>query len=194
MVRSFDARQSEGTPGFLNDVTVNPNSGDAYITDSFVPILWRVPAGRGNPPALHLESSIRGSISPALPIQYVPNEFNLNGIVATPDGRYLLTVQSNTGNLYRIDTQTKQVTLVDLGDETLTNGDGLVLTGHTLYVIRNQGSKHQGVRNQDLSWQEVQVRAGGGDTGAIPARGGWGLPHDWRAGGWTAIGGELTVR
>ena len=40
LVRSFAA---QGT-GFLNDVTVNPQSGDAYITDSFVPILWRVPA------------------------------------------------------------------------------------------------------------------------------------------------------
>ena len=65
--------------------------------------------------------------------------FNLNGIVATPDGRYLLTVQSNTGNLYRINIEDKKVSKVDLGGETLTQGDGLVLTGNTLYVIRNQG-------------------------------------------------------
>src|SRR5215203_1626932 len=40
LIRSFDAQGA----GFLNDVAVNPHSGDAYITDSFAPILWRVPA------------------------------------------------------------------------------------------------------------------------------------------------------
>jgi Cu-Zn family superoxide dismutase len=132
LIRSFEAQSA----GFLNDVTVNPHSGDAYITDSFVPILWRVSAEEVT------DSSTPGELEPWLdltgtPIEYVAG-FNLNGIVATPNGRYLLTVQSNTGNLYRIDTQTKQVTPVDLGGATLTNGDGLVLRGHTLYVVRNQ--------------------------------------------------------
>jgi sugar lactone lactonase YvrE len=131
-VRSFAA---QGT-GFLNDVTVNPQSGDAYITDSFVPILWRVPAEdvTGSPQTGELEPwlDLTGT-----PIAYTAG-FNLNGIVATLNGRYLLTIQSNTGNLYRIDTQTKQVTQVDLGGSTLTGGDGLVLRGHTLYVVRNQ--------------------------------------------------------
>ena len=126
LIRSFDA---QGAAGFLNDLAITPQTGDAYITDSFVPTLWRISGGQLEP-WLDLTKT---------PIQYIPNQFNLNGIVATPDGRYLLTVQSNTGNLYRIDTQTKQVTQVDLGSKTLTNGDGLVLTGNTLYVIRNQG-------------------------------------------------------
>ena len=132
LVRSFDAQGA----GFLNDVTVNPHSGDAYITDSFVPILWRVPAEEvtGSPQTGELEPwlDLTGT-----PIEYTEG-FNLNGIVATPNGRYLLTIQSNTGNLYRIDTQTKQVTQVDLGGATLIGGDGLVLRGHTLYVVRNQ--------------------------------------------------------
>jgi sugar lactone lactonase YvrE len=137
LVRTFSTQSAEN---FLNDVTINPRSGDAYITDSFVPILWRVPAEEVT------NSSTPGELEPWLDlappnqdplIPYTPG-FNLNGIVATPDGRYLLTVQSNTGNLYRIDTQTKQVTQVDLGGATLTNGDGLELRGHTLYVIRNQ--------------------------------------------------------
>jgi sugar lactone lactonase YvrE len=134
LVRTFSTQSAEN---FLNDVTINPRSGDAYITDSFVPILWRVPAEEVT------NSSTPGKLEPWLdltgtPIEYTEG-FNLNGIVATPDGRYLLTVQSNTGNLYRIDIQTKQVSQVDLGGATLTNGDGLVLRGHTLYVIRNQG-------------------------------------------------------
>jgi DNA-binding beta-propeller fold protein YncE len=124
LVSSFDAPNA----GFLNDLAINPQTGDTYITDSFVPTLWRISGGQLKP-WLDLSHT---------PIRYREG-FNLNGIVSTPDGRYLLTVQSNTGKLYRIDTQTEQVTPVDLGGAKLTNGDGLVLTGNTLYVIRNQG-------------------------------------------------------
>jgi Cu-Zn family superoxide dismutase len=147
LIRSFEAQGCEPPPPpspppcFLNDLAINPQTGDAYITDSFRPILWRVPAEEIK------NSSTTGELEPWLdltgtPIEYTPGQFNLNGIVATPDGRYLLTVQSNTGNLYRIDTQTKppQVSLVEgLGKEALLNGDGLVLKGDTLYVVRNQG-------------------------------------------------------
>ena len=139
LIRSFDAQGA----GFLNDVTVNPRSGDAYITDSFVPILWRVPADEvtnsSTPGELEAWLDLDDPPGQSDPIPYTAGEFNLNGIVATPNGRYLITVQSNTGNLFRIDTQTKQVTQVELDGAPLTNGDGLVLRGHTLYVIRNQG-------------------------------------------------------
>jgi sugar lactone lactonase YvrE len=138
LIRSFEA-QGVDKPAFLNDLAIT-QTGDAYITDSFVPILWRVPAEEVK------SSSTPGELEPWLdltntPIKYenAPNPFNLNGIVATPDPRFLLTIQSNTGNLYRINIEDKDVRQVDLGGETLTQGDGLVLTGNTLYVIRNQG-------------------------------------------------------
>jgi sugar lactone lactonase YvrE len=141
LIRRFEISSSDlpqpQLPGFLNDVAVT-NSGDAFITDSFQPVIWRVPAeavkNSSEPGELEPWLNLTGTL-----IEYTEG-FNLNGIVATPNGRYLLTVQSNTGNLYRIDTQTQQVSLVEgLGDEALLNGDGLVLKGHTLYVIRNQG-------------------------------------------------------
>src|SRR5215212_12207738 len=76
LVRSFDAQGA----GFLNDVTVNPNSGDAYITDSFVPILWRVPAEEVT------DSSQTGELEPWIDLTDTPiahtEGFNLNGIVA----------------------------------------------------------------------------------------------------------------
>jgi sugar lactone lactonase YvrE len=133
LVRTFSSAR---VSGFLNDVTVNPRNGDAYITDSLVPVIWRVPAKEVT------DAFAQGQLDPWLdltgtPIEYTEG-FNLNGIVVTANGRYLLTVQTNTGNLYRIDTRTKRVTKVDLGNATLTNGDGLVLKGHTLYVVRNQ--------------------------------------------------------
>jgi hypothetical protein len=90
LVRSFDARGTGFLTGFLNDVMVNPHSGDAYITDSFVPILWRVPAEEvtGSPQTGELEPwlDLTGT-----PIAYTAG-FNLNGIVATLNGRYLLTI------------------------------------------------------------------------------------------------------
>jgi sugar lactone lactonase YvrE len=135
LVSTFKPESTQRS-GFLNDVTVDPKTGDAYITDSFVQTLWRVPADDVT------NSSAGGVLDPWLDLRllipYVANAFNLNGIVITPGGRYLLTVQSSTGNLFRIDTKSKEVTLVDLGGATLTNGDGLVLNDHTLYIVRNQ--------------------------------------------------------
>ena len=144
LVRSFGTQ--EGAGSLLNDVTVNPRSGDAYVTDSLRPIIWRVPAEEvtNDSPEGQLD---RWLVLTGTDVEYMddgdPDNFsaqdvNLNGIVATPDGRYLLTVQTNTGKLYRIDTRTKQVTEIDLGDVTLINGDGLVLKGHTVYVVRNE--------------------------------------------------------
>src|SRR5829696_460178 len=144
LVRSFGTQ--EGAGSLLNDVTVNPRSGDAYVTDSLRPIIWRVPAEEvtNDSPEGQLD---RWLVLTGTDVEYMddgdPDNFsaqdvNLNGIVATPDGRYLLTVQTNTGKLYRIDTRNKQVTEIDLGDVTLINGDGLVLKGHTVYVVRNE--------------------------------------------------------
>jgi sugar lactone lactonase YvrE len=144
LVRTFS---TQGAGSLLNDVTIDPRSGDAYVTDSLRPFIWRVPAEEVT------DDSPEGQLDPWLgltgtaikymddgdPDTFSTQDVNLNGIVATPDGRYLVTVQTNTGNLYRIDTQTKQVSLVkDLGDAELTNGDGLVLRGHTVYVVRNE--------------------------------------------------------
>ena len=145
LVRSFG---TQGAGSLLNDVTVNPRSGDAYVTDSLRPIIWRVPAEEvtNDSPEGQLDPWLNLTDSTTIeytddgdPQNFSAQDVNLNGIVATPDGRYLLTVQSNTGNLYRIDTQTKQVSLVEnLGEATLINGDGLVLKGHTVYVVRNE--------------------------------------------------------
>jgi hypothetical protein len=50
----------------------------------------------------------------------------------------LLVIQSSTGLLFRVDTTTGVATKVDLDDDLLTNGDGLLLRGRTLYVVQNQ--------------------------------------------------------
>ncbi len=67
--------------------------------------------------------------------------FNANGIAETPNRKALLVVNSATGLLYRVDPETGQATEVDLGGNSLPNGDGLLLRGRTLYVVQNQDNQ-----------------------------------------------------
>ncbi len=119
------------SPTFVNDVAVAP-SGSAYATDSQQPVIYRALANGSGGYTLQRWFDLTGT-----PIQYTPG-FNLNGIEVTPDGRYLFVVQSNTGQLFRIDTRTRVAAEVDLGGERLNFGDGLLLRGDTLYAVQNQ--------------------------------------------------------
>jgi Cu-Zn family superoxide dismutase len=128
LIRRFDT----GTGGFLNDLTITTR-GDAYVTDSRRPFLYRigaadVRAGTGDAVGLEPFATYPGFQSGAL---------NANGIVASGE-RTLLYVQSATGKLFRLDVPTRTIQAVDLGGADLSNGDGLVLKGRRLYVVRNQ--------------------------------------------------------
>lgn len=118
---------------FINDVAISP-SGDAYFTDSNDPTLYKVSTNQTNEIEFEAWLDLTDTI-----IQY-QSGFNLNGIAVSNDGKYLIVVQSNTGKLFRIDIDSKEVTEIDLGGETLTNGDGILLSddGQILYVVRNQ--------------------------------------------------------
>ena len=125
---------------FLNDIVIGPN-GDAYITDSFNPFLYRLPAATAaatpvatTAPAEQLEVFVDFT---AAGFELFQSGFNANGIVATPDGRHLLMVQSNTGSLFRIDATSGETILVDLGGNALLGGDGMDLIGQTLYVVQS---------------------------------------------------------
>ncbi len=112
-------------------------SGDAYFTDSRRPVIFRIPSRQVRRPAGDQPRPAETFVDlTGSPIQYAPG-FNLNGIVATRDDAALLTVQSNTGRLFRVDLRTRAVTEVDLGGALLANGDGLVLVGDLLLVVRN---------------------------------------------------------
>ena len=131
LLTSFtSSRIGAGQPTFVNDVAVT-KSGDAFFTDSLYPVLYRVFTNAQG--ALAMEEWVNFS-GTALAFT---SGFNVNGIEATPDGKYLLLVQSNTGELFRVSLATKEVVQIDLGGATVTAGDGLVLRGHTLYVVRN---------------------------------------------------------
>ena len=119
-------------PSFVNDVFVTREA--AYFTDSLNPFIYVVPLGPGG--KLPLNPTFT-----ALPLtgdfQMTPG-FNLNGIVATPDGSSLIVIQSSTGLLFRVDPVSGETDAIDLGGAVLSNGDGLWLDGRTLYVVRNQ--------------------------------------------------------
>jgi hypothetical protein len=115
--------------GFINDVVLTKRA--AYFTDSQVQRLYRVPIRR------HGELGDLEIVPITGDLQYVEG-FNLNGIAATRDGRALLAVQSNLGLLFRINPRTGVTRQVDLGGASLTNGDGLLLIGRVLFVVRNR--------------------------------------------------------
>ena len=124
-----DQFATAASPTFINDVAV-AKSGDAFFTDSLSPLLYRV---FERETGLEFETFLdfTGTV-----FEYQTG-FNANGIVASQDGRYLIVVQSNTGELFRIDVETKEVVQVDLGPDTVMAGDGLELRGRSLYVVRN---------------------------------------------------------
>ncbi|MEV6278211.1 superoxide dismutase [Nocardia sp. NPDC051832] len=118
---------------FVNDVVLTP--AGAWFTDSRSAVLYHLPFGQdGALPAP--EAVVRVPLTGD--IAYVPGAFNANGIVRTPDGTGLILVQSVTGSLFRVDPATGVTRRIDLGAESLPNGDGLHLDGSTLYAVENR--------------------------------------------------------
>jgi sugar lactone lactonase YvrE len=133
LIRHFDTGLRANT--FINDVTITP-AGDAFFTDSLTPVLWRVPAAAVR----------RASATVAAPQRFLDftgtavvfqTGFNLNGIWTANGGRQLVTVQSNTGKLFRIGVRDRSVAEIPVAGGPLTNGDGILLAGRTLLVARN---------------------------------------------------------
>jgi sugar lactone lactonase YvrE len=143
-------------PTFINDVVVTRRA--AYFTESQKNVLYRVPIGP------------RGALGDAQTITlggdyvHVPGAFNLNGIDATPSGKTLIAVQTANGRLYRINPATGVATLISLGGESVPNGDGILLTGRTLYVVQNQLNLVAVIRlRPDLASGRVLARLGDPD-------------------------------
>jgi sugar lactone lactonase YvrE len=117
---------------FINDVVVTKSA--AWFTDSFKPVLYRVPLGPGGRPGAQAAVT-----TVQLTGDYVQQAgFNVNGIAATANGKTLVIVQSGTGKLFTVTPTgvTKAIALA--GGESVPNGDGILLHGRTLYVVQNQ--------------------------------------------------------
>ena len=125
-------------PSFINDVVATRDA--AYFTNSLQPELYRVPVSSrgdvGTPEVVELSG----------PAAEFVTGFNLNGITATSDGKTLIVVNSAKGELYTVDAATGSSALIDIGGTTVRTGDGILLSGRTLYVLQNGNAP--GVPNQ----------------------------------------------
>ncbi len=130
---------------FVNDVVVTRRA--AYFTDSYRPVLYRLP--------LRANGQIAGAIETVAlsgDFGFVPGDFNSNGIVASPNGKTLIIVNSVLAELYRVDASTGVATRIQLTGDGASNGDGMLLRGRTLYVVQNFTNQVAVVRlNHDFS-------------------------------------------
>jgi sugar lactone lactonase YvrE len=117
--------------GFINDVVLTRKA--AYFTDSQVQRFYRVEIGRhgriGQPEIVPITGDFAYT-----------QGFNANGIEEVGNGRRLIMVKSNTGQLFSVDPRSGRSREIEL-DETVVNGDGLLLRGRTLYVVRNRDNR-----------------------------------------------------
>ena len=140
---------------FVNDVVVTKRA--AWFTDSMRAFLYKVPIGPngelGTPEAVPLTGDI-----------VYQSGFNVNGIDATPNGKKLIIVQSNTGKLFKVN-RSGVARLINLGGATVT-GDGLLLHGKRLYAVvrsprrrpRDQAAAEPPVRHRRENDHEQRSR------------------------------------
>jgi sugar lactone lactonase YvrE len=144
-----DARVVDGRSGellatydfggaFVNDVVLTEDY--AYFTDSGRAVVYRLHLGPdGAPTDTFDELALHGDWEQV-------DGLNANGITTSPDGQALLVVNSTTGGLLRVDPDDGHADRVDLGADLLTNGDGMLRVGHTLYVAQNTRNQVATVR------------------------------------------------
>ncbi|GIH77182.1 hypothetical protein Plo01_36110 [Planobispora longispora] len=121
---------------FVNDLAITPD-GSAYLTDSVRAVVYRVTpeqlAEAGDEPvALTPRFDLSGVLD-----AHAPGAFTLNGIVADPSGRHLLTVDMTGGDLYRLDPVSGAVRRVALHGGDMLHADGLELQKGRLWVVHN---------------------------------------------------------
>ena len=110
---------------FANDVDFD-NLGNVYVTNSASPIIYKV-------------------TSKGIASIFATNEnwkkdgFNLNGIVVHPNG-YLISVQSNTGELYKISLKNPSE-ITKINAEPILGGDGIFLNGKKELIVISNSTK-----------------------------------------------------
>jgi sugar lactone lactonase YvrE len=120
--------------GFLNDLVVTDDA--VYVTDSSFAHLDVIPLG----PDDALPDPSAAFMLPLGGDFVLGAGFNLNGIAEARG--WLIAVQSNSGQLFRVDPETGAATEIQLGaGVNVINGDGLEVHGRTLYVVQNQNNR-----------------------------------------------------
>jgi sugar lactone lactonase YvrE len=113
----------------LNDVIVTRDA--AYFTDSFAPVLYKIPIGPGGRLGTGETLVLSG---PAATIAAFPN---LNGIEATANGSTLIVNHSSLGALFAVDPATGASAEIAVDGLIPGTPDGLLLAGRQLWVVQN---------------------------------------------------------
>ena len=138
-------------PTAINDVVVLQDA--VYFTDNSRPVIYRLPLGPNG--ALPLASAVQ-TIPLTGDFQFIPGGINGNGIVATPDNRHLIVGNTFGGALYLVDPLTGHATTIDI-DGNVQFGDGLLLVGHSLYMVQGRFNRIAVVQmNADFTSGTVQ--------------------------------------
>ncbi|MFD2721566.1 hypothetical protein ACFST9_22820 [Hymenobacter monticola] len=139
---------------FANDIAVDKD-GNAYVTDSNAPIIYKVdPQGAA-------------SVFLTSPQFDAGAAFGLNGIVYHPDG-YLIVAKANTGTLFKVPIATPGsfTTVTNAAGLSLTGADGLLLTDpQTLLLVSGSQSTVYRLNSTD-AWANVRS-TGTFATGAV---------------------------
>jgi sugar lactone lactonase YvrE len=127
--RTTVAAYDVGDPAttFVNDVALVP--GGAWFTDSLRPNLYFVPVSPAGRPGPLRTLRLSG------PAADTSGQFNLNGIQATPTGRTLIVGHTGLGKVFTVNPVTGAS--AELAGVDAPNNDGLVLSGHRLWVVQN---------------------------------------------------------
>jgi len=108
------------SPHFANDLAVD-DDGNAYITDSFSPVIYKVSVD-GEAEVLLMDDTFSGE------------GFVLNGIVYHPDG-YLITVKGNEGTLFKIPLDDPTAFIAVASEEVYLGADGLEWDAQNRLVV-----------------------------------------------------------
>jgi sugar lactone lactonase YvrE len=133
------ARFVSPTPGtsLLDDITLT-SDGTAYVTDSLLQLVYRLPATT-------IESTIASGGTATLPVGFDLNgvvaphpegAITLNGIEADPTGGYLITADMASGELFRLEPATGGVRKVTVTGGAPVSADGLLWEKDQLWAAQ----------------------------------------------------------
>ena len=147
-----------GVPHFCNDIATDP-AGNVYVTDSFVPIIYRISAD--GVASVFIEDP---AYATAKPVQ----GFGFNGIVYHADG-YLLVNHQALGKLLKVDLNGRSISEVALS-APIPDADGMVLVDpNTLGVVKNgvTGGKKEIVRLVSKDGWKNAIETGSANVGDV---------------------------
>lgn len=129
-------------PHVANDIAVDA-LGNAYVTDSFSPIIYKVDP-QGNSSIFLSDERFEG------------DGFNLNGIVYHPN-EFLIATKSNEGLLFKIPLENPEEFSQVQIDRTLLGSDGLFLVDDDSLVVVSNALDRVFAIDTDDNWESAMV-------------------------------------